>query len=355
VQRLDRVQYLRGAAALVVLFSHILLSMRALAERGGVSFPPWSISGEFGVDIFFVISGFIMVFTAGTGFGRPGAPSEFMRRRLIRIVPPYWLLTLVMAAVLFVSTRGGDHPLTAFQVLGSLSFIPYEWHGKFRPVLGVGWSLSYEMLFYGLFAVSLYFRRGMLVLTGLLTALVVIGLFNPPTPPLMAWTRPILVEFLIGAWLGVLYRRGVRIAVPFPMVIAVFLIVLQGFIPGADQGVDAWKWVNWPLASIIVALGALTPARESGSALLSGLGDRSYSLYLSHPITLTLLEYAWGRVLAPTPWTLGLFAVTGISLAIGVAWLLFAWFERPVTKGLRRWTESPPSKPAAAVPNSEAA
>jgi exopolysaccharide production protein ExoZ len=128
--QLKSIQILRAAAALGVLLDHAgrWLDVAPIVDIGAA-----------GVDLFFVISGFIMVYTSERLFGQTGAPQRFLARRIIRIVPLYWTLTAFAALVLF-----GFGPNT----LGSYLFIPTH-RG---PILTVGWTLNYEMMFYSLFA-----------------------------------------------------------------------------------------------------------------------------------------------------------------------------------------------------------
>src|SRR5690606_35064881 len=104
--------------------------------------------GDFGVDLFFVISGFIMVHVSRNQFARPGAPLDFVRRRLVRIVPLYWTMTTLMVAVVLLLPQSVDTATAdPRQWIASYLFIPFERasDGMMRPVLGLGWSLNYEM------------------------------------------------------------------------------------------------------------------------------------------------------------------------------------------------------------------
>ena len=114
--------------------------------------------GDLGVAAFFVVSGFVMVYAHGRDFGEPGAPARFMLRRIGRIAPFYWVVTLGYAAKLAVD---GAPPSVA-DVARSLLFIPYGEAGDLygRPVLGQGWTLDFEMIFYLVFAAALSWRRG---------------------------------------------------------------------------------------------------------------------------------------------------------------------------------------------------
>ena len=150
---LFNIQALRAVAAFLVVFVHIDRLAELAGFRAGTT-----VFGNTGVDLFFVISGFIMVVTVTE---RPQSPAQFFRHRVARIVPLYWLVTLavftlaLVAPVLLQSTRANPAEL-----LKSLAFIPYRrFDGQMHPLVFVGWTLNYEMMFYALFAVGMLFSR----------------------------------------------------------------------------------------------------------------------------------------------------------------------------------------------------
>src|SRR6185437_14170487 len=134
---LDNIQALRAIAALLVVFVHLAVPVAAL----GVA--PF---GAGGVDLFFVISGFIMVYTT---VGRPISGAEFLGRRIVRIVPLYWLLTLAVFGIALIAPTLLQFTTASWgQLLKSLFFIPFaKANGDVQPVLFLGWTLNYEMFF----------------------------------------------------------------------------------------------------------------------------------------------------------------------------------------------------------------
>ena len=146
---LFNIQYLRGVAALMVVLFHVLDSSGRLGEA--VVLPAFP-AGEAGVDLFFVISGFIIWHTSRD----PGlTPGRFMTKRIKRVVPLYWFFTLAMAAIVIVAPS--LLRTTVFEpmhVIASLAFVPYlhpTLHA-YNPLVFVGWTLNYEMAFYVAFA-----------------------------------------------------------------------------------------------------------------------------------------------------------------------------------------------------------
>jgi len=145
------VQMLRAIAATMVVFVHMDLQLQRLHYPTlGTN---WMASG---VDIFFVISGFIMWTSVER---RPEmTASSFFRNRLIRIVPLYWFATtLVLMVALIAPQVLNTTVLRPWHAIASYLFIParHPTTGLFWPLLIPGWSLNYEMLFYAIFAIAI--------------------------------------------------------------------------------------------------------------------------------------------------------------------------------------------------------
>src|ERR1700735_5026340 len=142
--KLHFLQALRAVAAWLVIVDHTLLEITQNQSGNSVTHIAWTL-GSAGVDVFFVISGFIMVHICWENFGRWAAAVDFLRRRVIRIVPLYWLATLAALAYHRVSATHGAHAGWS-ELLYSLAFIPYaDDEGFWSPILPQGWTLSYEM------------------------------------------------------------------------------------------------------------------------------------------------------------------------------------------------------------------
>src|SRR5215467_2504234 len=151
------IQFLRALAAAAVVAFHVRFDFVNNVSPPG--FLPAAFNlGAAGVDLFFVISGFVMVYSSESLFGRPNAPATFLLRRIVRIVPLYWLMTSVMLA--YVLARGfGPSDASPQLALASYFFIPYRRpSGAMDPLYGIGWTLNYEMFFYVVFAVAMAAR-----------------------------------------------------------------------------------------------------------------------------------------------------------------------------------------------------
>ena len=151
-QSIVAIQVLRALAATAVVCAHFQMDLgRLLNARDAL---PDLTLGHAGVDLFFVISGFVMVYASEPMFGRAGGSWQFMTRRLIRIVPVYWLastLYLVMALAIPVFEKS----YSTASVVASYLFIPWpRLDGIMQPLVGQGWTLNYEMFFYAIFAMA---------------------------------------------------------------------------------------------------------------------------------------------------------------------------------------------------------
>lgn len=268
------IQYLRAVAAIGVVQSNIA-DIYSLDWR----------AGDAGVDLFFVISGFIMWLITRRS---EVTPAQFVKRRLLRIVPLYWLLTLLLAisASIRPDLFPGDHPVLR-HVLLSLLFVPHlSPEGSLFPLLAQGWTLDYEMFFYFLFALTLAGPRRyqFYFLNILLLGLVLLGyLVNPSSPVGVAYTSPLLMEFLAGlyicrAWLAnrVLGQKCAWIAVALGFA----SIAAKDFL-----GIQLPEVIGFGVPAALIVFGAVS--LEQGNHVveirwLKFLGDSSYSIYLTH-------------------------------------------------------------------------
>jgi exopolysaccharide production protein ExoZ len=321
------IQYLRALAAMMVVWGHSVYIIPGIAERLGEPY-----FGASGVDLFFVISGFIMVVTTSrTEF----TPQKFFLLRSIRVVPLYWLATLAwIAYMVFQHSFQGLYPAAIAQ---SLLFIPYISPGFPRgvwPILANGWTLNYEMFFYALFALSLAApaRVRLPALSVTLVSLVVIGkVFGPFAHPVAAtYSSPYLLEFVAGIILAQSWLRGgSRDSLP----LSLFLIVF-GFY--CLRSLSSHLTVLG--GAFLVVAGCLHPkvCAIQNRPLLE-LGNASYSIYLTHQFVLEALAWSWMQVFPLVTWTSSVFFTSlALVLCALAGYLCYRFIERPLTSRLRK-------------------
>ena len=296
----------------------------------------WQRFAADGVDIFFIISGLIMVVTTA---GKEISPLEFLKRRLLRIVPLYWAVTLfVAAASLAAPLLLANTQFDAGHLAASLLFLPWPHplHPEvIEPVVIPGWTLNYEMFFYALFAVSLFWRSAyvsLAVVVGL-CGLVMFGRVSAAESTMARfYSSPILLEFGFGVLLGLIYVSGRT----FPRVLALGAlllgIVLLTLSPAhsADRRVIFW---GVPAAMIVFGAVFAHPRRTmEGQPLLLLIGAASYSIYLIHVIVLAAFRTAWRVSGLPIDgiWTV-VFAVAAVLCSLLGGVIVYLLFERPVS------------------------
>ncbi|NYE62153.1 peptidoglycan/LPS O-acetylase OafA/YrhL [Duganella sp. 1224] len=349
--QLNGIQLLRFVAVFLVLASHIVLEIwRRYADDGRYHF--WHEFGPMGVDIFFVISGFVI--TISTLKLEPGGAAAawlFCKRRLIRIVPMYWFYTGLKAALIVgVGSRAFPAGLDPRFLLESLLFFPVvNPAGQRLPVLESGWTLSFEMLFYAAFALALWRRlpplRFSLVLLG---GLLFVSQFLRDYLWFDFFGRSLLLEFLLGGLIARLWVRGLTLppALP-PLLLLVSLVWL--FWPAKPDGLDRLLTVGLPSALLVMSMVWLERhalvARVCARFKL--LGDASYSVYLSHGLLVPAMFMVLQK--AGVQNTAVVFALT-LAGALALGCVLYLALEQPLTARLnRRWGAAGPATPAAAA------
>lgn len=354
--QLARIQMFRALAALMVVFGHAQHHAILAAEKAGMSFRPSHLMPwEAGVDLFFVISGFIIVHASRGLFGQEGATRTFMLRRLIRIVPLYWLCA---TAYLLISRQFGSADSQIQQdgwgIVASYLFWPVDLFrdGHARPFYDLGWTLNYEMFFYFVFALSLGLRRqkAVLVVGRLMVAVVGLGLLVPGMPvPLRFWSQPIILEFVLGMAIAEAFNRGIRlpgrIAIPIALIGLSLLLADPAGITAKPENVilpnDMTRLLalGLPTALILASLVLWqVPARDPApvSRLAVSLGDASYALYLVHPFVIVAWRKLWFAAGLHQSLGIWLWLASATLLSTLVAWLTYRLFERPVTGWLTR-------------------
>lgn len=324
------VQYLRGISAIMVVLFHCEVQLDRFGYVG--PWPGWLAGG---VDIFFVISGFVMWITTAD---RPITPLAFYWRRIARIVPLYWLITSFSVAVMLGTpalVQTGQFNL--YHVIASYLFVPaiHPVTHQVEPVLQVGWTLNLEMFFYALFGALLLASRAyrlpaMAVCLGGIVLLA--ALLPSQSLALQFYGFSIVLEFVMGMALAIVIGRGWQLprASAWCAIIAGFVgLVLfdGGTLPHAlIAGVPSLA-----IVAGCVSLECVGPVPEIRP--MHVLGDASYSLYLSHPIVLSAAGQIWLRLpLGPSLPAFAAFIVLATLLSAVIAVILYRCAERPLLR-----------------------
>lgn len=347
------IQALRGIAALLVVAYHAVLLWTA--KFTGSNAELW-VNGSAGVDVFFVISGLVMVLSAGRLASSADAGLVFLRHRVMRIVPFYWLMTTAkIAAMLAMPQLVMRTQLSWAYVLGSYALLPvHDANGDFKPVLPVGWTLTYEMFFYLLLALALCLRQPILRVAGpvLGVAYLVAALRQPSWPEAADFANPIVLEFLYGVMIALALRGGRRL----PMGIAALSLAcgtaLIVTVPAVSSLVRPFAW-GLPAAMMVAGAVALEPvlARRLPRWLLA-CGDGSYAIYLTHGFVVPVVGIAVLRLGASGGASLAAVVAASLAASAAVGWAAHVVLERPMLALFRRqplpapFTRSPkPARP----------
>jgi exopolysaccharide production protein ExoZ len=314
---LQSLQALRGVGAVAVVIYHALSIHPFLNFRAGAA----------GVDLFFVISGIVMYLSLKTDT----TALDFMKRRVIRVVPMYWIATTLAAAYFYI--RYPDIPPSTTHILRSYLFAPPP-EGFGMPVLYPGWTLNYEMFFYAVLSVMLVTKRMAIPLAACL--LVILSSVGSVIPSLTKayYFNPIILEFVAGLVIGLAIKAGYRprlIEGTIYLISALILIAVHNHY--RSEGV-----LPWLLPSILLIVGALAfeTSRIVTHPFTQLIGEASYSIYLFHALAIWLTTWIWRDT--PQAGTV-LFAIA-LSVAVGVAAYLL--LEKPLLNLMLRRRKSNP-------------
>lgn len=349
-ERLLSLQMLRAVAALVVMWSHSIIELERISGVDLAAISPILRMGRVGVDVFFVISGFVMVYVSVDGFSRPKETKRFLLRRIARVVPVYWFYTSLVLLIGIIAPkllRGLD--LSPLYVAASYLFIPMQPSdgGEMHPLFGLGWTLNYEMFFYVLFAplLLLTLNRAMIVLNLIFLSLVFCGLWlEPADGAFWFWTRSIILEFVSGALLAVIFIKGLRhettSAIVMVGVAIIWLFVMATY---WNRGNSDVRFLVTGIPAILIAAAfiltkpsSLDLTTQSITRMFLLLGDASYSLYLVHMFVIRALTLLLPVGILGNLYPYLFLLITFVISAI-VAIASYKIIEKPSNQAMRRW------------------
>lgn len=339
--RYDNIQMLRFAAAELVVMAHAVdLAETRLGLETVLAGGRLENFGAVGVDVFFVISGFIIATTTRGQVGLAAA-GNFLWRRFRRVAPIYWLLSL---PILIGMARGGT--LSPEVATATFLFWPFSGLSMTFPALGPGWSLCFEMLFYSAFGVAMIGgRRVGWGLVAAYLAMLAAGLVVA-SPVLRFLGAPIVLEFLLGVGVALMWRRLPRRAGVWTLGLALAgfglgLAFGYGGIGGEAALNDPWTGLMraavWGLPSALLVLGLVrmerayqTPGRWRRGLIF--MGDASYAVYLVHVLVIRALGRMVEMAGIKTSGDAVLVVTIIASLAAGA--VVHLWIEKPLLRWL---------------------
>jgi len=343
-RRLVSIQCLRGIAVLMVVFHHVIHQ-----SPGFLAVWPTE-AGQAGVDLFFVISGFVMVYVT---HDRERSPQQFLAMRGARIVPVYWFYTMAAAALMFsLPQLFRSNELTAKHVLLSMLFVPHETGvgDDFSPIVKQGWTLNLEVFFYILFAIAMAIsahRRVMLAASALIT-LALVGYWMRFTGVSFGaagfYFNDIILEFAFGMLIAKAFLRGKLDTLCAGLGLG---LVLLGF--AAIFLLDSFYTASsrafvYGLPAVVVVIGALAfegRSRAMSIPFLQFTGDASYSIYLVHIFPVAVMRALWPHGPLPMggPISLLIFLVMCLGLVVALGAVSYYAVERTSLRYLRKKIE----------------
>lgn len=349
--RLDALQILRGVAALAVIVSHTI--GRAIRDGFDVpdillAKPELIVFGHLGVDVFFVISGFIMYYIHRHDFGKTALVKKFIVSRVIRIVPIYWLLSFLalFLLLLFPELFSFREGVEVSWVLGSLFFIPVTTsYGLSSPLLGVGWTLNYEFYFYFIFSICLLLsKRNGLLLMAFVIAFVLFEGDKNITHTKNVWdlvTSFMVVEFFMGVCAAYFFVRFKEFLIKFGWVFLGLSLVLYGASLFSIPETYFQRLLFWGTGAFFLVLFSVSlPLSDEGGgcrAFFVRMGDYSYSAYLIQVFSIPALSIVL-RAVSGSFFSLNyiVYVPVVVGLTLLVSYLFWFFVEKPLTLYLKR-------------------
>jgi peptidoglycan/LPS O-acetylase OafA/YrhL len=322
-------QILRAIAAILVVFFH--------CEFLGIQ------SGQFGVDIFFVISGFIIAFVLNKN------TRFFLVKRFARIIPMYYLFTFLLILAWLLYPSGFKNVVVNTEaILKSLFFIPY-YVGDSGPILSLGWTLNYEIYFYVLAGFSAWLLRS--PGKGLLATAIIIVLIDgwmfltqSENQYIRFYGNPVTLEFLYGILLYYITTwkkerlSSQAIVTTFAVAAAGALVLLFCFDYFRIR--ENRQWVFGIPAFFLVLFSIISDKQKSGTGIwyniLYEAGNASYVIYLLHPFVI----YFYIRIVNPRLPSGVLFSILELPLmlgtVVGISIFVHRYAEKPAVAFLER-------------------
>ncbi|RUQ34012.1 MAG: acyltransferase [Candidatus Competibacteraceae bacterium] len=347
--KFENIQALRGVAVLLVVFCH-LQAIEQKYSPGATFLPDWLDYAIASVDLFFVISGFVIATVTRGQFQSLSKAGHFIFQRVTRIYPPYWFYsTLVLIIWLYkpeMVNAGQGHQIN---LLASFLIIPQD----LLPLVMVGWTLIHEMYFYIVITVMMPIipERIFPVLLVLWTLIVISGFLYFITncdgnysATVRVIFHPLTLDFIGGAAAALLLNSRIlnNDRVIIAIVISIFLCSVIWF--NINQSVlkieGLLRVLLFGIPSLLVVYAAAR-SEINGTAYfpksMIKIGDASYSIYLSHVLVLSALGRIWAKMATTGATAHVIMLVVMLLATISVGLLSYRWIEIPILNSIRRW------------------
>lgn len=333
----DSLQALRGIAALAVLVFH-LRAVEAKYIPGESLLGSVAAHADAGVDLFFVISGFVMAHVGRGRFSGFSAAGVFLMKRAWRVLPLYWLLTTLTVVLMMTFPAVVNSSYPDQSIIRSYLLVPHTQ----LPVLAVGWTLIHEAYFYIVFAIAIAIIAERALTACLIGWAAVIAYahidgYQEMTPLRQLLISPLTFEFIVGVLAG-LHWQKIPLWLAFAMLVSGITLFLSGAVGFAHPSISASDpWLRTAIsgsASVLLVLGWVmheSRGEVQVPSLLVSLGDSSYSLYLSHVFVISAVGRVWAAVIPGQSWAHHLlFVVVGTASACISGHLIHRWIELPL-------------------------
>ena len=350
--RLNSLDFLRAIGAIFIVVSHSHGLIRKRFETLGYTDFFWQVEqgytkvfGAIGVDLFLVLSGFFAFYTT---WNKKNDAFDFLKKRLIRIYPIWWVALLLLIVMSLIPGSSADYSF--YQIFNSIILNPIYIDGDIKPILEIGWTLHYIVFYYFLISFLLLIKFNSLKILKSLTAVFVVlstlGLFvDFKIPTLEVITNPRTLSFALGGWLAyfVINKSNFLEWKPFHTVVTLCFL---GMFIGLFVFIDEWR-LNAPtllsrstIATFIIVLLIFNPRLKKldYGKVFKVCGDASYSIYLFHMFPLMIVSGLWKRgILMPPDFfppvlTWLILIMTGVVAGV----IAYQLFEKPVFMHLKK-------------------
>jgi len=334
--RVLSIQVLRGFAACAVVLYHtdIILGHRNYGDNSHFgSLAEW---GWLGVNLFFMISGFTIFLAHHRDIGVPQRLARYSWRRFVRVYPIYWLMALAFLAATYFKADYRPLDMRPGNLLTAVSLLPFVQDPELP--LKVAWSMLFEVMFYGLFALAILSRRVSQLIWPVWTVAILVSVFvfhRYALDPLNVYN----LYFILGAllWRATPHLRPGAL-LPLVLGFGLSCIAVSGVVgPKANFDHDnlALFAVALPvllMLTICVVAEKAYPRLFSAPTLLL-LGDASYSIYLVHSAVLSVAGALQSKALIWIPGVVYFIAAGVGSIVVGVG--VHLCIEKPILARLR--------------------